>query len=82
MRYLSEATGPSAPFEKPRTEAYLSRSRKRPFARLVSTFVQSARELFAKADDSRIRTPSLRLDQGTKTPDGPAAPAAASETIQ
>jgi hypothetical protein len=82
MRYLSTATGPAAPFEKPRTEPYVSRSRKRPFARLGSTFMQNARELFAKSDDSRMRTPSLRLDQGDESPEGPAVPAAASETIQ
>jgi hypothetical protein len=81
IRYLSTATGPAAPFEKPR-EAYVSRSRKRPFARLGSTFVQNARELFANSDDSRMRTPSLRLDQGDEGLEGPAVPAAASETIQ
>ena len=69
MRYLSTATGPAAPFEKPHSEAYRSRSRKRPFARLGSTFVQNARELFAKSDDSRMRTPSLRLDQGDVGPE-------------
>ena len=45
LRYLSTATGPAAPFEKPRTEAYASRSRKRPFARLGSTLVESARDI-------------------------------------
>jgi hypothetical protein len=82
MRYLSTATGPSAPFEKPRTEASVSRSRKRPFARLGSTFVQSAREHSRKSDDSRMRTPSLRLDQGDEAPEGPAVRAAASKTIR
>jgi hypothetical protein len=82
MRYLSAATGPAAPFEKPRTEAYVSRSRKRPFARLGSTFVQSARELFAKSDDSRMSMPSLRLDKGDEGSEGPAVPAAVSEMIQ
>ena len=53
MRYLSTATGPSAPFEKPRSKAYLSPSRKRPFARLGSTFTQGARELFAKWNNGR-----------------------------
>jgi hypothetical protein len=43
MRYLSKATGPAAPFEKPRTETYASRSRKRPFARLGSTLLGIAR---------------------------------------
>jgi hypothetical protein len=36
----------------------------------------------AKSDDSRMRTPSLRLDQGTEGSNGPAVNAAASETIQ
>ena len=51
MRYLSEATGPAAPFEEPPRETHASRLRKRPFARLGSTFVQSARDKFAKSDN-------------------------------
>jgi hypothetical protein len=49
MRYLSTATGPAAPFEEPPRETRVSRSRKRPFARLGSTFVESARDMFAKS---------------------------------
>ena len=49
MSYLSTATGPAAPFEKPRTEAYASRPRRRPFGRLGSTLVESARDMFAKS---------------------------------
>jgi hypothetical protein len=49
MRYLSEATGPAAPFEEPRRQPYSSHLRKRPFARLGSTFVESARDMFAKS---------------------------------
>jgi hypothetical protein len=37
MRYLSEATGPPAPFEEPHHGSYRSRWRKWPFARLGST---------------------------------------------
>jgi hypothetical protein len=55
MRYVSEATGPAAGFEEPPRETYDSRSRKRPFATLGSTFVQSARDMFAKSDDGRDR---------------------------
>jgi hypothetical protein len=50
-RYLSEATGPAAPFEKPHRETYVSRLRERPFARLGSTLVKSARDMFAKSGD-------------------------------
>ena len=53
MRYLSEATGPAAPFEEPPREAYASRLRRTPFARLGSTFVQSARDMFAKWGNGR-----------------------------
>jgi len=35
MSYLSMATRPAARFEKPRTEAYVPRLRKRPFARFA-----------------------------------------------
>ena len=49
--YLSTATGPAAPFENPRTEAYASRSRKRPFARLGSTLSEGLRDMFAKSGD-------------------------------
>ena len=58
MRYLSTATGPAAPFEKPRTEAYASRPRKRPFARLGSTLVESARDMFAKRGNGRDEKPA------------------------
>ena len=51
MRYLSEATGPAARFERPRPEAYASRSRKPPLARLGSTLVESVRDMFAKSGD-------------------------------
>jgi hypothetical protein len=51
LRYLSEATGPAAAFEKPCRGTYASRSRKRPFARLGSTLVESARDMFAKSGD-------------------------------
>jgi hypothetical protein len=51
MRYLSTATGPAAPFEKPPTEANASRWRRRPFARLGSTLVESPRDMFTKSRD-------------------------------
>ena len=51
MSYLSTATGPAAPFEKPGTGAYASRSRKRPFARLGSTLSEGFRDIFAKPGD-------------------------------
>ena len=57
MRYLSEATGPAAPFEKLRTEAYAARPRRRPFARLGSTLVESARDMFAKRGNGRDEKP-------------------------
>jgi hypothetical protein len=53
MRYLSEATGPPAPFEEPHRGTYASRLRKQPFARLGSTFVQSARHMFPKSGHGR-----------------------------
>jgi hypothetical protein len=52
-RYLSEATGPAAPFEKPHRGRYASRLRRRLFARLGSTFVETARDMFAKSGDRR-----------------------------
>jgi hypothetical protein len=52
MRYLSEATGPAAPFEEPGREPVPSRLRKQRFARLGS-FVESARDMFAKSADRR-----------------------------
>jgi hypothetical protein len=51
MRYLSEATGPAAPFENPRTKAYAAPSRKRPFARLGSTLSEGFRDIFVKPGD-------------------------------
>ena len=48
MRYLSDATGPAAPFEEPPREIYVPRLRRRPLVRLGSTFVESARDMFAK----------------------------------
>src|SRR5512133_2301550 len=51
MRYLSTATGPAARFEKPGTDAYSSRSRKPPFARLGSTLSEGLRDIFAKPGD-------------------------------
>jgi hypothetical protein len=60
MRYLSTATGPAAPFEKPRTEAYASRLRKRPFARLGSTLLESARDMFAKSGYHRDQNAASR----------------------
>jgi hypothetical protein len=57
MDYLSTATGPAAPFEKPRTEAY---TRKRPFARLRSTLVESARDMFVKSGDRRDEKAAAR----------------------
>ena len=53
MHYLSTATGPAAPFEEPPRETYASRLRKRPFARLGSTLLQSARDMFANSDGGR-----------------------------
>jgi hypothetical protein len=63
MDYLSKATGPAAPFEKPRTEAYAPPSRKLPFARLGSTLVESAREMFAKSHDGRDEKATSRSDR-------------------
>jgi hypothetical protein len=51
MGYLSEATGPAAPFEGPRHGTDASRLRERPFARVGSTLVESARDMFAKSGD-------------------------------
>jgi Stealth protein CR2, conserved region 2/Stealth protein CR1, conserved region 1 len=48
MNYLSAATGPAAPFEKPRTEAYAG-SRLRRLARLGSTLLRSSRDLLTKS---------------------------------
>jgi Stealth protein CR2, conserved region 2/Stealth protein CR1, conserved region 1 len=53
MEYLSQATGPVAPFENLGTEADASRLHKRPLAKLGSTLVGGARELFAKSGDGR-----------------------------
>jgi hypothetical protein len=53
MRYLSEATGPAAPFEEPAREIYAPQLRRRPLVRLGSTFVESARDMFAKWAGSR-----------------------------
>jgi Stealth protein CR2, conserved region 2/Stealth protein CR1, conserved region 1 len=52
-RYLSVATGPAAPFEKLHRGTYASRFRGRPFARLGSTFVGTARDMFAQWGDGR-----------------------------
>ena len=51
MHYLSQATGPAAPFEKPHPGTHVSGLRKRPFARLGSTLVERTRDLFAKSGD-------------------------------
>ena len=51
MHYLSSATGPAAPFEKPQPETYASRLRKRPFTSFGSTLVERTRESFAKSGD-------------------------------
>ena len=51
MHYLSEATGPAASFEQPRREPYVSRRRKRPFARLGSTLLQRLRDMSGKSRD-------------------------------
>ena len=51
MRYLSEATGPAAPFEQQRRETYSSRSRKRALARLRWTLSEGLRDMFAKSGD-------------------------------
>jgi Stealth protein CR2, conserved region 2/Stealth protein CR1, conserved region 1 len=53
MRYLSEATGPAAPFEEPRRAKYTSRLRRRPFARLGSTLMDGLRDMFAKSGGDR-----------------------------
>jgi hypothetical protein len=53
MRYLSEATGPAAPFEEPPRETYAPRLGRRSFARLGSTFVKRARDMFAKWGNGR-----------------------------
>ena len=51
MSYLSEATGPAAPFEKPHRGRYASRLRRRLFARLGSTLSEGLRDVFAKSGD-------------------------------
>jgi hypothetical protein len=51
MRYLSEATGPHAPFEEPHHGSYRSRWRKWPFARLGSTLSEGVRDMFAESGD-------------------------------
>jgi hypothetical protein len=48
MSYLSTATGPATPFERPRAEAYASRSRRRPFARLGSTLSAGLRDMVGR----------------------------------
>ncbi|HJQ89595.1 MAG TPA: Stealth CR1 domain-containing protein [Propionibacteriaceae bacterium] len=63
MDYLSKATGPAAPFEKPRTKAHASPSRKPSFARLGSALVESAREMFAKSRDGRDEKATSRSDR-------------------
>jgi hypothetical protein len=53
MRYLSDATGPAAPYEEPPREIYTARSGRRPFARLGSTLVETGRDMFAKWGNGR-----------------------------
>jgi hypothetical protein len=60
MRYLSQATGPAAPFEKPHRETYVSRLRKQRVARLGSTFVKGARDIFARPGDGRDQKAASR----------------------
>lgn len=60
LRYLSEATGPAAPFEKPSRETYASRLRNQRFVRLGSTLVESARDMFAKSGDGRDKKAASR----------------------
>jgi hypothetical protein len=59
-RYLAQATGPAAPFEKPRTQACASHPRKRPFAKLGSTLVENARDMFAKSGDGHAEKAASR----------------------
>jgi hypothetical protein len=60
MRYLSEATGPAAAFEKPSRETYASRLRNQRVARLGSRLVDSARDMFAKSGDGRDKKAASR----------------------
>jgi hypothetical protein len=60
MHYLSQATGPPAPFEEPHRGTYGSRLRKGPFARFGSTLVESARDMFAKSGDGRDQKAASR----------------------
>jgi len=53
MHYLSSATGPAAPFEKPHPGTHAARLRKRAFAKLGSTLVERTRESFAKSGDGQ-----------------------------
>jgi hypothetical protein len=53
MSYLSDATGPVAPFEEPFRETYASRSQKRSFAKLGSRLLKPARDMFARSSDDR-----------------------------
>jgi Stealth protein CR2, conserved region 2/Stealth protein CR1, conserved region 1 len=60
MHYLSDATGPAAPFEQPRTEAHASPSRRPPFARLGSTLSEGFRDIFAKPADRHAEKAASR----------------------
>jgi hypothetical protein len=53
MNYLSEATGPAAPFENQPRETYASRPRRPRFARLSSALSEGFRDLFTKSGDHR-----------------------------
>ena len=59
MHYLSRATGPAAPFEKPHSGTHVSNLRKRPFARLGSTLVERTRDLLAKSGDGHDESRSF-----------------------
>ena len=53
MNYLSEATGPAAPFENQPRETYASRLGRPRFARLGLTLSEAFRDLFTKSGDQR-----------------------------
>jgi hypothetical protein len=67
-RYLSEATGPAAPFEKLHRGTYASRLRRQPFARLGSTYMETARDMFAKWGDGRDEKAASKVSSPGKGP--------------
>jgi hypothetical protein len=80
MGYLSEATGPAAPFEEPAREIYAPQLRRRPRVRLGSTFVESAREMFAKWGGGREEKTASGVSPAAGAHSGEASMAADSKS--